>query len=247
MKNYVEKFETLVREVESNQFLEVTEFKVNSPISKQKLADIEVAIEKKLDKSIINFYRQMNGLTLNWRVKPDLANDEQAFEKIRDRYDDYYIKWPEDETDAIPFAKIDILPLENCLIERNWQEIIIPQPDETIEFANVSYQHSDFTKRLKPFDVFSDYSCMSFILENDNDNPKVLLLSDYYIEWEESRITDFESYLEMLLVTRGIVESRSRIYGEYEGHKKPLFRTPEAYWIEHQQYVPKLFRGHDLD
>jgi hypothetical protein len=242
MKKYINKFESIVKEVESNPYLEVTEFKVNPPLSKQELADIEAAVGIKIDKSILNFYQQMNGLILNWQIKPDLAKDEQAFTKIRKQYDDYYLKWPEDEIETVPFAKINLLSLEDCFIKKDWQEIIVPQPNEIIEFADISCKHSDFVKKLKPFDLFSDYDCMAYILDNKSGDFKILLLSDYYIAWDESRITNFESYIEMLLTTRGIVESRSRIYKEYAGHQKPLLLTAEDYWKEHQEYVPKLFQ-----
>jgi hypothetical protein len=242
MRNYIKKFDELAKEVESNQLLELTEFEKKIPLSKQDLEDIKANLKTDLDDSILEFYHQMNGLTLIWRIKPDLAKDEREFRKTRDRYNDYYINWPEDETEENPFAKINLLPLEYCLAKRDWQDIIVPLPEETVEFENATYKHSEFVKLLKPFDLFSDYKCMAFFMEAGNLEPKVVMLSDYYIEWDESRITNFESYLEMLLATKGIVESRARVYGEHDGHKQPLLITPEKYWIDHQEYIPKLFQ-----
>jgi hypothetical protein len=93
---------------------------------------------------------------------------------------------------------------------------------------------------VRPFDVCSTYYAMAFILQPKNGNPPVMLIGDHYIEWDQSRLTDFESYLEMLLATRGIVTARDRIYNEYRGDLKPLLVTKKDYWTNRR--IPKMFR-----
>ncbi len=225
----------MVSEISSHPLLQVVEFSLNPPASSEALEAVEEKIGASLAEPIRRFYEEANGLKLHWRIKSHFT--EQELDEIKGKYNDYWIEFPENKD--IPFAQINLISIDEC-INRNWDEIIIPLEDQTFEFQGTNYPHRDFAGRLKPFDLFSTYYCMAFFLEKGIGNPKVLLLSDYYIEWDASRITDFESYLEMLLVTRGIVESRRKIFGEYRGDLKPPLVIGADF--QTQEHVPKLFR-----
>src|SRR5205823_1787487 len=224
----IERFQAIVDEIKTYDFLDLVEFKTYSPATSETFTNVETEIGSQLTESIRNFYGQTNGLHLRWRIKPDLSDAQ--LEVISKAFDDYGIELPEQR--EVPFAQINLLPIEDSFINTNWEEVIVPLDDLTFEFQEVTYPHDEFARRLKPFDIFSDYYCMAFLLEKGVGNPKVLLLSDYYAEWYYSRITDFESYMQMLLASRGIVRSRDKIYSEYRGDLKPPLITGSDFWIE---------------
>ncbi len=246
MMSYLEKFRAMVVEIESHPLLEVVDFCVNQPAMDEELAAVETMLGASLAEPIRNFYKEANGLKLYWKIKSGMTDKE--LDTIQEEYDDYDIGVPDEEEDTDnenPFAKINFIPIENAIIHRNWHNKIIfdgiTSDEDTVEFACNTYKEKDFQRNLKPFDLFSDYSCMAFFLEEGVGNPKVLRLSSHYAEWENSKITDFESYLEMLLVTKGIVKARKEIYNEYKGNMKdPIIRNSD-YWTS--ELVPKLFRS----
>ena len=245
MTNYLARFRAMVAEIEAHPLLEVVDFQINSSTNDEVLAMVEERLEASLAEPIINFYKEVNGLRLYWRIKSGLAEEE--LDSIQEEYDDYEIGVPDEEEDADsenPFAQINILPIEDCLINRNWDNIIIfdeiTSNEDELEFTGIKYKTRDFQRQLKPFDLYSSYSCMAFFMEKGNGNPKVLRLSSHYVEWNNSKITDFKSYLEMLLMTRGIVEARTEIYNDYRGDLKPPLITDSNYWTE--EHIPKLFR-----
>ncbi len=81
---------------------------------------------------------------------------------------------------------------------------------------------------------------MAFIMEKGVGNPKLIGLTNYYIDWQNSKITDFESYLEMLLATRGISEFRSIIFEKEDGFKQKPITGDKEFW-EQNKFVPKIF------
>jgi hypothetical protein len=236
MKTYVERFEAMVEEIKAHPWLEVVTFKVNPPASEQVFSDVEAKMKAPLAAHIRDFYSRANGLRLHWKIKSDLSDEE--WEKVAEASDDYSIENSDDED--IPFASINLIPLEESIITGHWQSLKLDYPERQFEFQGKTYGHNEFAKRLRPFDVFTTYNCMAFVLEEGNGDPPAMLLGDYYIEWDNSRLTDFNSYLEMLLATRGISGARARIYGEDNGDLQPPLRTGTDYWTEER--VPNLFK-----
>lgn len=248
MSNYLERFRSMVAEIEAHPLLEVVTFSINPPISEQVLAQIETGLGLQLAESIRSFYQEANGLRIYWRFRLDLTDEE--LDRIEETYDDYEIGLLEEDVDEIegrnPFAQINLLPLEESLVNRDWQGIVYFEEtqafDKSVEFCGSTYQRSQLEMRLKPFDLFSYSSCMAFLLETETreEGFKVSRLGDHYIEWQDNRITDFASYLEMLLATRGIVQARESIYQEEGGERLPSLVTAPEYWTEEK--IPKLFR-----
>jgi hypothetical protein len=239
-KGYAERFTKVAAEIESNPRLEVVAFKLRPPAAADELRAAEELLGSKLAAPLRRFYSEANGLHLHWRVREDTDPDELS--KLREKFDDYDIQLPEDED--IPFAQIRLLGLVESLKRKRWPQLaqMAAQGGEgPFEFRRETYTYRDFGKRLRPFDAFTSYECMAFLLEEGAGDPKVLLLTDYYSEWAETRITDFETYMEFLLATRGISEARKKFFGEYRGDRKQPLVKGADYWTERR--VPKLFRG----
>ncbi|MBE9232467.1 SMI1/KNR4 family protein [Cuspidothrix issatschenkoi LEGE 03284] len=243
---YLERFRAMVNEIESHPLLEVVDFTINKPTTNELLTTVEERLGASLAEPIRNFYTEANGLRLYWKIKSGLTDED--LDSIEDEYDDYDIGVPDDEENVeeeYPFAQINLISLDDCILNLNWHNKIIydelSSEDEEVEFAGKNYSERDFERRLKPFDLFSSYACMAFFLEEGIGNPKILRLSSHYVEWDNSRITDFASYLEMLLATRGIVEAREKIYNSYRGDRESPLVTLHNYWT--QEHIPKLFRN----
>ena len=240
MKTYLERFNAMVDEIKSHPLLEVKKYVYNPPVSKEVFNIVEQMIGSTMAIPIQNFYNQVNGLTVEWGIKKTISEEE--LDASIKKYNDYEILWPEEQLE--PFAKINILPIEDTFINVRWEEDLefLTEENSTFEFAGETYFNNEFAKLIKPFDMFSDYYTMAFLLEKGNGNPKMFLLQDYYANWYHSRITDFKSYIEMLFVTRGIVEARERFYSEPRGDLMPLLIMNSRYWTK--EHTPKLFKNH---
>lgn len=238
MKGYVERFRKVVAEVEAHPALEVVAFKVKEPAGAEELRAAEEVLGAKLAEPLRRFYgEEANGLLLHWRVREDISPED--LKKVKRESSDYQIEPPEDPD--IPFAKVHLLGLLESLKKKRWPEITTHVPEATYEFRGETYKSREFGKRLRPFDIFSTYECMAFLVEEGVGDPAVMLLSDYYGEWDETRITDFASYMEMVLATRGITEARKAVFGEYRGDRKPPLKTGPSYWTAER--IPKMFRA----
>lgn len=240
MASYVERFRAVAAEVEAHPYLKLYKFTVNRPATAQAFAEVEKKLKAPLAKPLRDFYAEADGLELRWGLKKGLSEDD--LDKISDKYDDYTP--PEDEEPGErenPFARVNLLPVADAVVRRKWPVLAGGDDDATFEFQRQTYNRKEFGRRLRPFDVYSTYDCMAFLLEEGVGDPKVMHLSGHYVEWDGSRITDFQSYMEMVIATRGIVEARADVYGEYRGDlKKPLV-TGADYWTARR--VPKLFRA----
>lgn len=234
--NYLDRFKNMVDEIENHPFLEVVKYQTFPPAKAEVFKKAAELIGAELDATILNFFSETNGLHLHWKVKEGIP--ETVFEELVENCDDYWMERTEHPDN--PFAKINILPLEKSILY-NWdQEIPSEGFEETTRFGKLEMPSTQFIQNLKSFDLFSEYSCMAFFLSQGQGNPSVLWLSDNYADWENSKLTDFYSYLETLLVTRGICDSRETVFEQEDGHRKaPLSRESE-FWKK-PKFIPKLF------
>jgi hypothetical protein len=226
----------MVKDLEKHDYIEIVEFKPQPPITAAELKAVESKLGAPLAKSIRSFYEEANGLKLHWQIKPNVSVEEAA--RLRKKSTDYYVEIAEYVGE--PFAIINLIPLEESIVKRKWKELSLGAEQETIEFDGETYDFDEFRKRLKPFDLMNREYCMAFLIEEGNGDPQVLLLSEGYTEWNSSRLTNFASYMEMLLATRGIVEARLKIFGEPGGDKKPPLIKDADEW--EKKYTPKLFK-----
>ena len=236
MPSYVERFEAMVEELRRHPRLEVVEFTLNPPATAEVFRQVEEKLKAKAAEPLREFYGRANGMKLRWKIKSGLS--EAELEEVRAESSDYSIE--SSENTDIPFAQINLIPLEEALVTRRWEEFEEAEDDEEFEFQGQTYLVREFGARVRPFDLFSTYNAMAFVTEEGKGDLPAMLLGDYYVEWSHSRLTDFASYMEMLLATRGIVKAREQVYGEYRGDLKPPLLTGADYWTEER--IPRLFR-----
>lgn len=235
MVDYISLFQELTNELKNYPFVEIVEFAIQPPITDDDVRDVESVLGAPLAKSIRDFYTQANGLRLHWRIKPDLPVAESH--ALIDKSNDYYPMIAEYIED--PFAIINILPLKET-ITRKWPEIQVAKGRKTTVWNGKRYSLSQFIKWIKPFDLLNQEYCMAYLTLPGSGNPQVLLLTGGYSEWRDSKVTDFESYLWMLLATKGIVEARTKIFSKKNDDGRDTYLDTDLnFWKK--TYSPKLF------
>lgn len=241
MADWLARFTAMAGEIAARPELEVLTFRTRPPVDAAGLARAEDHLGARLAPALRDFYQQTDGLELRWTLRSGLSEDQ--LDQLDQRYGDDIDRLTYDDDDDIPFARIDIRPLGEALWGRDWQgKVWFPgvDGDEPAEFAGRRYTELELARSMRPFDLFSTFQCMAWLPLPADGDPLVVMLSSHYVSWDDTRVTDFGSYLEMLLATRGITGFRARAYSEYRGDRLPPLRTPPSHWGPDR--VPTLFR-----
>ncbi|MGW8882399.1 hypothetical protein, partial [Streptomyces mirabilis] len=77
-----------------------------------------------------------------------------------------------------------------------------------------TYSSNEFCKILRPFDAIDDTFAMAFVVQQGVKDWKMLFLSDYWIEYDCSRITYLDDYLKYVISTWGLVNARDEIFSD---------------------------------
>jgi hypothetical protein len=225
----------LVNELSSHPYIEVIEIFFNSPVQDNLIEAIEDEYKFQLPSPVKDFYKMFNGLKVEWILNIDCIPSsirEQVLEY------DYF-------TDIVgSVGLINIISIEECFLGGQYIEPIFSDSDlnDEIQFKGITWQERDMIRQLKPFDIFDVLyggDCMSFFIDPIHNEIDVLLLTNHFAGWNYSRLTDFNSYLKFLLVTKGIIRARSVVFEEDEGD------TMENYMFTNEEaikFIPKLFQ-----
>lgn len=233
METYLSRFKKLASEIETHPSLELIGFSYNPAATAENIAAAERAIAKKLSSPVKTFYQETNGLQLSWKFKP-LSG--KSWEEVVKKLPGLTVK---ESYKTKPFGVINILSLDKCFINPESFFETSAEGDFSVEYNHKIYPGNSFGQHLRPVDLYSDDSCISFVFE-DNEPEKLMQLSDNYIVWDYSRVTDFENYLSMLFITRGIIDSRDLIFREYRGDLLPPLVVDKAFV---EKFTPPLFKA----
>jgi len=173
--------------------------------------------------NIQNAYSEMNGFTMVYGLKD---NSEEGLAKFNSISKDYIVeKGPPYIVGAIKF-----LAFEMCFLGDTWKNTLYDigsQSDsEQFNFRKKEYTYNDFGKQLKPFDLFSEETCAAFLLVPE-ERFEVLLLTDHYADWKNSRIISFENYWTLVFQTGGIIDARERYLAETGGDELQKMVLPQ--------------------
>ncbi|MGF1488882.1 MAG: hypothetical protein ACFBSE_17495 [Prochloraceae cyanobacterium] len=233
MEEYFSRFLEMVEELKSSPYVQVLNFELFEAVEPKVITRVEEILRCNLDTSIKDFYQISNGLQLKWihKKNPEFDSEEHYY---REEGFDYL--QPIEEY-GLEDGCINILPLQVTLFEQNWSDIVWSYEDEgySVEFCGAIHDRLALMQRLKPLDIFSKSEAMAFLIEEGIGNPKVILVQDHFAEVEDSRITDFRSYLDFILHYRGLIAERRNFYNEYKGHRIPTIRTTLEYWANDQR------------
>ncbi|MBD2767980.1 SMI1/KNR4 family protein [Hymenobacter sp. BT664] len=225
--NYVQRFTEMVGALQTQPEVQLLTFCTFPPASEDQLLAIEQALGFPLDEAIKDFYRQTNGLQLRWIMKANPKFDSEAHQ-FQDAPEDWtyaaYDYWPDD-------GSVFLWPIDKVLYY-DWKDFIYFDGMNNIDkerFAGKTYGLLSFKEKIKPFDFFSKYENMSFFLDGTS-NPPVIMGTDNQAVYTDSVVTNFTSYLEFLLYTKGIVLAREALYSKYNGHEKGVLQTDASYF-----------------
>lgn len=229
MNDYIARFTKMVEGLKNHPKIQVTHFHTFPPATEEEILLAEKKVGTTLHDSITSFHRQSNGLQLIWIFKSNEQFDETEHylhnqpTDFHRQYNNYY---PED-------GAIMIQPIQSAF-SYDWKEMIyfdFMSDNEKEIFINKEYGLLEFSQKIQPFDCFSKFYDMAFFLDGTG-NPPVIMGDDHQACYTDSRVTDFESYMEFVLANKGAIDRRSGFYSKYAGHKEDMISTPHDYWTK---------------
>ena len=230
--NYISNLEKIKQEIDSNPLLEIVTFEVAPPVSEEQIKEIEQKHQIILDKSLKDFYRQANGCHLHWQLMP--LSEEEYDTKVYGKFGDYEPDLEDD--DENPFAQIKINSLKDCFLD-DWFDYDNSDQDK-FQFKDDVYNKQILSKKLKILDKFSTFSCIAYITDKKFETTPLVMLSGHYADWWNSYLTNFATYWQLLMQSRGIYEIKNDILGKIDGHKvEPITNLNDF----GEQLTPKLF------
>jgi hypothetical protein len=221
--NIVEELGGLAERVKAHPMLELLEYQVQPPVSDKVVREVEKKLGFAVPDPVKSFYRQADGAKLSWRFKPRLSKPK----KDQARAEFKELAAPPDIVFKLA-GNINLLPLRDSLLD---EEYALPTSDEVegeFDFEGKVYSDNEFCRMLRPFDFIDDYYCMAFVTQPRVKNWKLMLLGDYWIEYDHSRVTWLEDYLKFVVATWGIRRAREKIFSEYRGDQQPPLTFDES-------------------
>lgn len=248
--DYKKIFNQIVSDIEANPYLELIVSEFNEGLNAKELSKTKIELYDSLGyfknillNPIFDFYSQYNGLKIKWKISSSL--DDKSYDKLLEDFTDWDIPNLDNKRD-LEVGSINILPFEDVFIyEQDYFDKSNPDKSNSDDFfthfGNHIYEGNSFGQLLFLFDLYSDTDCMSFVADEDNQELKVIQLSDYYIVWDNSKISYFESYVNFLAATRGSIISRKRFFEHYRGDKvDPLVFDTIPYDTEIEPTIFKI-------
>lgn len=200
---------------------------VNRPASENEILELETTLGYKLDNSIIDFFRECNGVQLIWTHPQNKYFEDMKKVTNNKEFVSYGIN------DNFNFdGSIMIEPFKDVFLQ-DWYDHIyfdftIEDKREILFANNITYIEPDFSKRIKPFDMYSIFNEHAFFLDGTS-NPPVIMGDDYQACYTDSYLINFKDYLDFIIYFYGSVEARRRFFGKINGAKYPQ-KTTEDFW-----------------
>ena len=188
---------------------------MSPPVTKESINAAEARFGTPLPTPLRRLYRTLGRATLRWCFRSSL--DEQKRRRIT--------KVP---SNTIPEyglfgGAIDIASLEDMLFHEEHTPLQI-EPDGEFDFDGTVYSDNEFCRMIRHFDTVDEVYAMSFIVQPDQTDWKMMLLGDYWIEYDSSRVTYLEDYLRYIIATWGLVDAREELFSEYRGDRREPLR-----------------------
>jgi hypothetical protein len=231
--SFLEQFHKMIKHLEE-QGMFINHVWVNPPASEEDIAEVENALGYQLDDSITNFFRECNGIQLLWTHPNNKYLDKLKQFTNSKEFISYGI------TDDYHFdGAILIEPIKETFLNDWYDHIYFDftiENKEEINFADTTYIEPEFSKRIKPFDLFDSFWDVSFFLDGTA-NPPLILGVDYHADYLYSKKNSFDNYLAFLLKTYAAVKARQDVLEFPDGHKEQPIHFNEIETIAHERYL----------
>ena len=202
-------------------YITIDQWSIEPPATLEIIDTFEMISGIGLPGDVKDFYLAANGITCIWRIRQDL--DTGILEKIKEEGEQAGYDY------AKPLGALRILPVQDMLMDKYWKPPV--QEDSAgntaFSFGDQEYTRAAFAKKIKPFDLYhieNDAECMAFIIQSTPVESRfdVMMLDDYFADWQNSRTTDFDTYIRAMCSTHFTIPSRKRLFGKYRGDKEPV-------------------------
>ena len=236
---YTTRVEQMIREINSSENVSLVSYWKGDPLSNRDLSSLEQDFNFPIDEKIIQFYQEMNGLQIRWVHKqnsffdsiPEYSNT--AFDPLLPSFEE----WKFD-------GSINIWPLRRAIIEENWEDVIWfnDEDQEINDFVDGAELVTKIKQCIRPFDIFQTYYAMAFYLNDSKNNWSVLMVGNYFQSFNESLLTNFESYVNFLFATLGSVFLRQKYFYCFDGFRNSMVKFPPN-WKPDESPVSKEWKG----
>lgn len=227
LSDFKARFQALIKELRDHPEIEVKYSNIGKPASEVKIERVEKSIGATLHPAIRNFYLQCDGASVVWMYKD---NPEGHRFEIWGPNNGFAL-----ENDGIAEGNIHIFPILDTFLTNDWKgHLYFPgadynsRPETFMDKEGLTIL--SFSQRLRVFDYFNFYNMTAFYVEPGEGNPPVLMGDDHGACFTDSKVTDFESYIEMILANKGAVTARRKYLGQYNGHKQGMLPMPKKQW-----------------
>lgn len=219
--DYVRRFHEMVEELRRSPDIALARVHVAPPVSEETIARVHETLGFTLADRIVDFYRQANGLALEWIPRAHSAFDPTSHAREQDGPFDMI---PQEVSGGV----INIYPFESLLDDYEDVFWFRTMEGETLELDGEQHDLLAFSRSLRPLDYYSEASMAAFVLHGHPAEPPVRIGSDYGATFTRHRPIDFVAYLEGVLALHGSGVFRERFFGQWDG---TLPDSPEA-WRE---------------
>jgi predicted DNA-binding WGR domain protein len=200
-KDYMQRFEKMVTELENHDLIQNVRFNKGKPLSDEKFNRVHEKIGYRLNDYIVEFYKLNNGLQLHWNsfaTKPevDSSKHRQAINSIND------YRNGDNASDAAE-GWVCIYPFDT-LISHYGPDLMY----DAKEVNHLNFYKDSDAASVKIFDDFNS-RFQTGIPVNGDPNPYLYFFSDYGSSISDSDTRNFVIYMEYLLLMYGCTSSRT--------------------------------------
>ncbi|MFT5684828.1 MAG: hypothetical protein ACI8RZ_005773 [Myxococcota bacterium] len=238
MSDWLARFQAMVKALRGHPDVEILNVNIGLPASEAKIADVEKRLGKKLHPSISNFYRQCDGLSLRW-----IHTGHDSYEHKAAATSGMLRQY--DLENGASTGSFLIFPIVDTFFSNSWSGILYFDHDKDREetWNGKTYPAMTFGRSLRPFDYFSQFRLMGFVMVEGDGNPTVCMGDDYGACWTDSKTTDFESYMESMLAHYGMGLHRKLLYGSMCANGAKSVQLSRAHWEANPQDLNALLAG----
>lgn len=235
MSHLLEQIQKCIEAVKAHPLLSVEQQSIGDPAPPDMIERLEMATSLTLPLDIKEFYLAANGITFSYRLKSDL--DETSRRSVQENGEQ-----PDFDYAGV-LGGMRLLPIQESLLDLHWKPPTTAQDAATrIEFDRTEFSLAELGARTKLFDRYepvNDAEAAAFITDPDPVQWKVLMLDQYLADWQNSRLTDFSTYILAMCATRFTIPSRRRVFSKYRGDKEEMLRWEV---LAGEDLTPALFR-----
>jgi hypothetical protein len=211
LRDYLDRFRTLKEELEQHPEAAVYRWHAAPPVSEQTIERVQRGLGFELGEQTLSLYRAFNGLSLGWISKSHPDYDPEIHGEIADGLFD---EIPYD----VPGGAVNLLPLEALLEDYEDVFYFDWMKSKKTSHAGKKYDLHTFSRSIKPFDYYSEYSMAAFFLGEKGANPPILIGDDHGASFTEHPPLEIGAYLDIVLAVRGTwVGRHDRLHRERPG------------------------------